>query len=130
MKYAGQEVAVVIELRDEASDTAVMMPGPTGQAEALRISQLARFEKPMPPMGMNLPEGLPTRLQFNIAFANGLLLKPGTLYAWRVSLDGQGRKQWAARFGIPGPPHGPVFGGPAGPADIPNIQPPGERESS
>lgn len=129
-KYVGQDVAVTIELRDEAADTAVQMAGPSGQAEALRISQLVRFEKPASPPGMTVPEGLPTRLQFNVAFANGLPLKPGVLYAWRVSLDNQTRWQWAARFAIPGPPPGPVFGGPAGPADIPNIQQPGPSDSA
>jgi hypothetical protein len=130
VRYVGQDVAVTIELRDETSDTAVQMAGPTGQAEALRISQLVRFEKVMSPPGMTVPEGLPTRLQFNVGFSNGLPLKPGALYAWRVSLDGQTRKQWAARFAIPGPPPGPVFGGPAGPADIPNIQQPGAPGSA
>jgi hypothetical protein len=120
--YVATELAVTLELRDETSDSVVQMAGPTGQREALRISQLARFEKTPPLLnGMVVPDGLPTRLQFNVGFSNGLPLKPGVLYAWRVDIDGQRRKPWAARFTVPAPPPGPVFGGPVGPSGIPNL---------
>lgn len=124
-KYVGHEFSLLIELRDETLGTVVQMNGPSGQPEALRIQQLSKFERPQAPPGFYLPDSMFTRIQVNLAFSNGLPLKQSTLYAWRVEIDGQHRKSWNARFLVPGPPPGPVFGGPAAPSDI-TLPPPPE----
>lgn len=117
-KYGGQECAVSLELRNETSGSAVQLPGPSGQPEALRVSQVVKAERANIP-GVYLPESMFCRVQVVIGFPNGLPLAPGNLYAWRLAIDGQTRNGWHARFYVPGPPPPPVFGGPAGPADIP-----------
>ncbi len=120
-KYVGQEFALSIELRDETTGTVVTMAGPSGQPEALRVQQVAKFDRALPPPGFYVPGELPTRFQVNLGFSNGLPLRQSASYAWRVELDTQHRKAWVARFCVPGPPPGPVFGGPTGPAGIPTL---------
>lgn len=78
--------AVEILLVD-ASGQPVMLPGPMGEAQALRISQNVEFP-PLAVPGVSLPSGaLPSVAQFAINFANGLPLAPGHSYTWRVQLD-------------------------------------------
>ena len=47
---------------------------------------------------------------------------PGTTYHWVLDLDGEARDEWSAGFYLVQPPAAPVFGGPMGPSDIPNVQ--------
>lgn len=126
-KYAGQQYALSVELRDETTGQPMMIPtGPSGQLEPLRIQQAVPVQ-PVQVQGLYLPPGaVPSRHQMPIAFQDGLPLQPGHAYVWRVQIDGQGRPGWSAHFFVPGPPPGPVLGGPLGPSDIPNIQAPDE----
>lgn len=117
-KYAGQELTLGLELRDEETGSAVTLPGPSGQLEAVRIQQVAVVHRPSVP-GLHIPESVFCRLQSTVAFPNGLPLPSGRSYAWRLEIDGQHRDEWTARFHVPGPPPPPVFGGPAGPSDVP-----------
>lgn len=119
-KYAGDEAAVSIELRDETSGQPVTIPLPNGRNEPLRVSQNVAITAPMVP-GVSLPREVPCRVQIAMALPPGLSLISGHEYAWKVSLDGTHRKGWEARFWVVGGQSPPVFGGPAGPADIPNV---------
>jgi len=118
-RYAGSEFAVSVELRNETIGGVVQLLGASGAPEALRVQQMAKAEPPVIP-GVYLPELMFCRVQMMLAFPNGLPLAPG-LYAWRVELDGQTSPGWHASFYVPGPPPQPVFGGPAGPSDIPML---------
>jgi len=124
-KYAGQQFALSLELRDETAGQPVMVAtDPSGQLQPLRIQQVAQVRPPQVP-GLYLPpDAVWCRIQVPVAFQDGLPVQPGHEYLWRVQIDGQTRAGWGARFFVPGPPPPPVFGGPLGPADIPNIQPP------
>lgn len=124
-KYVGQEFALTLELRDETADRAVQVPGQSGQLEALRMQQVARVEPPVAAPGIYLPQAMFSRTQVVLGFPTGISLAPSNFYAWRVEIDGQTRKDWRAPFYVPGPPPGPVFGGPTGPSDIPGMPPPG-----
>lgn len=42
-------------------------------------------------------------------------VEPGEHYAWKVSIDGQSKPGWDARFSVPGGPTPPVIVGLAGP---------------
>jgi hypothetical protein len=119
-KYAGQEFAASFELRDETAGTVVQMPGPSGQLESLRIQQVAKAERPQIP-GVYLPEVMFCRVHMVLAFPNGLPLAPACMYQWRLQIDGQYRSNWQVSFYVPGPPPPPVFGGPAGPSDLPQM---------
>ncbi len=121
--YVGQEFTVSVELWDETIGMPVTMAGPSGQPEALRVQQAAKFERMQLPPGSYMPVDLAMRLQINLTFSNGLPLKQHTLYKWRVEIDGQHRDAWSAYFAVPGPPPGPVFGGRAGPTDLPVLPP-------
>jgi hypothetical protein len=118
-KYRGQDFAVSIELRDMTEGKAFLVPGPDGPPQALRVQQVMRAA---PPTSSNpslyLPQEMPSRVQATLAFPNGLPLRAGHFYRWRVEIDGQHRKGWHVDFYVPGPPPGPVFGGAAGPADV------------
>lgn len=118
----GQTVPVTIELRDMTTDSVVMMPGPAGPSQALRVQQLVQVARPTVNVpGLFLPDDLPSRAQIALAFPNGLPLVPGRSYLWKLEVDGTRRKGWAARFFVPAPPQPPILGGPAGPANIPNV---------
>ncbi len=127
-KYVGQELSVSLELRDETAGQVVQLSSPSGQLEAMRVQHLAKVEAHSTPPGAWLPQGMFSRIQLNLMFSNGLPLKQGTLYSWRAEIDGQHRKNWRAQFAVPGPPPSPVFGGPVGPATIPDIGPPGTAQ--
>lgn len=118
--FAGQQVGVTLELRDHTTGNAARMIGPSGQPEALRISQLVKIEAPQIP-GYYLPPDMPCRTQVALAFPNGLQLEAGHHYAWHVRLDDTTSKGWRAQFHVAGPPPPPVFGGPAGPSNIEGV---------
>ncbi len=121
-QYAGEVFALTLELRDKDANTVVQVPGPAGALEALRIQQATRVERPNLP-GYYLPQEMFCRVQAAIAFVNGITLTPGRFYAWSLEIDGHHRPGWEATFYAPGPPPPMVFGGPSGPAAIPNMPP-------
>ena len=121
-RHAGEQFTFELELRDTSLSEVVSLPGPTGQSQALRVSQLALAERPMVP-GLHLPQDVPCRVQLTLGFPNGLPLVPGHHYSWQLKIDGQRRPNWSADFFVPDVPKGPIFGGPAGPADIPGVEP-------
>lgn len=120
-KYSGREFAFSLELWDDDTQEVVQMPGPSGQPDTMRIAQLVKGDRPQAPGLLYLPETMFVRVQVALAFVNGLPLAPGRFYSWRAQVEGQHRKDWSARFHVAGPPPPPVFGGPADPADIPDL---------
>lgn len=124
-KYSGQQFALGLELRDETTGQVVQVPSPTpGQLDALRVQQIVSVAMPPQVPGATVPDGTPLRSQVVLAFPTGVPLAAGHRYSWRIEIDGQHRPGWKATFAVLGPAPGPVFGGPAGPAAIPNIAPP------
>ncbi|WP_405070419.1 hypothetical protein OG558_12750 [Kribbella sp. NBC_01510] len=121
-RYVGEDFPLGVELRDEATGQTVVMPGPTGNPDALRVQQLVRAEPPQI-AGVYLPTSLWSRVQLVLAFPNGLPLQPGGEYHWRVEVEAQHRQGWSAHFLVAGPPPPPVFGGPAGNQDIQDVPP-------
>lgn len=122
-KYVGQQFALSLELRDETIGRLVQVPTlPTGQLDALRVQQIVPVSPPQVGAA-SLPEGTPMRSQVMLGFPTGVPLVAGHRYAWQVDIDGQHRPGWKAVFSVLGAPPGPIFGGPAGPAAIPNIAP-------
>lgn len=124
-RFAGQQFALTLELRNETTGQPVMIStAPGGQLEPLRIQQVATVQAPQIP-GAYLPlDSVLSRIQMPVGFADGLPLQQGHLYAWRVQIDTQARPGWKAQFYVPGPPPPPVIGGLVGPTSIPNIAPP------
>ena len=99
--------AVEIVLVD-ASGQPVQVPGPMGENQAIRISQVIEFSAPAVP-GVHIPAGaIPSVSQFAINFSNGLPLAPGHSYSWRVQLDHD--IVTSESFYVPQPSPGPVIG--------------------
>ncbi len=122
-QHVGTEFPICIELRRLADDSVVDVPtDPTGRREALRIQQMVSPEATVIEGRPVQDQNLPARLQFAVAFATGLPLPPGQVYAFTVEVDSQRRPEWSYAFVVPARPSGPVFGGPAGPAGIPGIR--------
>ncbi len=119
-RYIGQDFAVSMELFDVTDGNAFLVPGPEGgPPEAMRVQQVMRAAAPHSQNpNMYLPQDMPSRVQATLGFPAGLPLRAGHHYQWRVEIDGQHHKGWKASFYVPGPPPGPVFGGPIGPADV------------
>ena len=125
VKYVGQQFTLLIELRNKDTGTVASVAGPMGQPEALRVQQLATVERPSLP-GLALPDSVQAQIQYVMAFMTGLPLDPGYSYQWRVEIDGTHRKGWVVDFFVPSGPAMPIFGGPAGQADIPGVQLPNQ----
>lgn len=117
----GEPFVLTLTLRDE-SDQPVSVPGPTGGAEAMRVTQNARVEEPLFPPGANVPRGVAwSHTQVTLNIANGLPLPVGRMFTWTLEIDSDRDPRWAVSFYVPGPPQGPVLGGPANPASIPEL---------
>lgn len=124
--YAGQQVPVVIELRDLTLNQVVSFTPPGGSGpEALRIQQLMLVNKPAI-LGVYVPDTVPARLQAAITFPNGVMVVPGHRYAWKLEIEGQTRPGWSAEFHVLDSQPPPLFGGPTGrsPSDLPQVFPP------
>ncbi|HUR51587.1 MAG TPA: hypothetical protein VMZ11_05645 [Mycobacteriales bacterium] len=119
-QHLGQDFALGISLVEEGSDAPVLVPGGTGEPEALRVAQVVQAQAPSVP-GMMVPSTVPGRVQLVLGFPQGLPLQAGSTYRWTVELDGQSRPEWTAWFHVPAAAPGPVFGGPAGPSSIPQF---------
>src|SRR5262249_44723846 len=107
-KLYNAECAIEIVLED-STGTPVALPGPTGEAQVMRVGQAVRFEEPKPLPGIPR-HTLRSRTQWVLAFATGLPLPVGQRYAWRVKIDHQTRGDWTEEFVLPGPVPGPVIG--------------------
>lgn len=128
-KHHDTDVSLGVELRNRDTDQVVHVPGPM-ESQTMRIQQVVRPMRPSMP-GVWLPDTLPCRVQYLLQFPGGLPLPAGHGYYWRVELDGNHRKDWKSEFYVPGPPPGPVFGGPAGgAADVPKFPGPEDDQPS
>jgi hypothetical protein len=121
-KYVGQDFPVGVELQDDTTGQTVVVAGPTGSPDALRVQQLVKADPPHV-AGVYLPPSLWSRVQLVMGFPNGLPLKPGGFYKWRVEVETQHRPGWSAHFHVAGPPPPPVFGGPTGSPAIEDVPP-------
>jgi hypothetical protein len=118
-EHVGQDFSLGVSLRDDVTGRPVLVPGQDGE-EPLQVAQVMRAQAPAVP-GMVIPASVPGRVQVVLGFPQGLPLTQGHSYRWSVELDGQTRPEWSALFHVPSPAPGPVFGGPLGPASIPNL---------
>lgn len=108
-RHVDEQFALTLLLMDDANQV-VEVPGPTGAAQALRISQLVKVEQPSFP-GLAVPRGVvPGRVQMVVNFPGGLSLAGGHLYSWQVDIDGQAPAAWRASFYVAGPPPPLVVG--------------------
>lgn len=120
-EHYGEEFAVTLTLRDSAGQP-VKVPGPTGQVEPMRIAQTLRVEEPQFPPEFNVPRRTVwSHTQVALNMSNGIPVALGQLYTWTLDIDGNGHPAWSVSFYVPGPRPGPVFGGPANPATIPDL---------
>jgi hypothetical protein len=104
---AKTEFAVSLTLHDEA-DEQVKIPAPNGSMEALRIAQIVKAEVPNIP-GVLLHGKVWSRVQLVLNFPNGLPLRAGQAYSWKLEIEGHHNDQWRASFMVAGTPQ-PVIG--------------------
>lgn len=103
----GAECAVEIVLQD-SDGVPVVVPGPQGEPQAVRIGHAVTFEDAA---GQELPvpsRSLRPSAQWAVAFPTGLPLMPGRIYSWRVRIDHETRDEWVEDFYVPAPHPGPV----------------------
>jgi hypothetical protein len=121
-RYVGQDFALSIDLRDDTTGEIVQVQRLDGGQDALRVQQNVTVQ-PIAVPGLQIPREMNARVQVNLGFPGGLPLVAGHFYSWRAEIDGNTKDVWRATFWVVGPPPGPVFGGPAGPAAIPGLAP-------
>lgn len=121
-RYAGEQYAISLELRDETAGHVVAIASEAGKAEALRVQQIVIANKPQL-SNVFIPDSVQCRSQVVLAFPTGLQLTHGHSYQWRLEIEGQHRPGWSADFFVAGPTPGPVLGGPtsASPSDLPSL---------
>lgn len=124
--FAGQEYALQLQMRNETRGEVVRFIAPSGQLEPLQIAQAQRVPPAPAALGAPVPSDHPIRMQTVLNLDAGVAkVEPGEKYAWKVSIDGQSKPGWEARFSVFGGGQAPpVLGGLAGPADIPDLTPP------
>jgi hypothetical protein len=105
--YAGTEFAISLTLHDEANEQ-VKVSTPAGSFEALRVAQVVKAEVPNVP-GVLLHGKVWSRVQVILNFANGLPLRAGQAYTWKLEIEGNHNEQWRAGFMVAGVPQ-PVVG--------------------
>lgn len=106
--HYNHECALELVLED-ALGNPVSLPGPTGEAQIMRVGQLIKFEEPKTQTG--IPRGsLRSRHQWVLGFSIGLPLALGQRYIWRVKIDHETRDDWTEEFFLPGPNPGLVVG--------------------
>ncbi|MEU7174648.1 MULTISPECIES: DUF6941 family protein [Micromonospora] len=105
---ANREILLIAELIDEDGQ-AVTLPTSPDQAQPVRIEH-----RPVagPPLGA--PNGSPAQVSMLINMQGGLPLQPGRWYSWRVSVDGEQREDWQAKFYVSRLGTAPTFGRPVG----------------
>lgn len=100
-------VAVELLLVDASGDP-VMLPGPSGELQAMRVSQLVQFQSPQI-VGISVPRGaVEASAQMILNFPGGLALALGQSYTWRIQVDSEIIAK--ASFYIPQPPPVAVIG--------------------
>jgi hypothetical protein len=119
-EHVGKDFSLGLSLRDDDSGQPVLVPGQSGELEPLQVAQVMRAQPPAVP-GMAVPAHVPGRVQVVLGFPQGLPLQVGHTYRWSVEVDGRSKPEWSAVFHVPAPAPGPVFGGPLGPASLPNL---------
>lgn len=111
---AGEQFSFCLELHDDTAGVVCSVPGERGP-EALRVQQLLTVN-PLP-AGQQWPASMWQRHIQCVGIREGMVLTDGHIYSWRVTIDGQSREHWRARFYAFGPPPPPVVGGPVQPHD-------------
>lgn len=108
-RHVNDDFALTMTLVD-ASGQAVMVPGPAGDLQPLRIAKIMKTEEPSF-VGWNVPRhAMPCRVQVLANFPGGLPLAANSAYAWQIDIDGDARPAWKVEFFVAGPPPGPVIG--------------------
>lgn len=102
------EFPVEVALIDSAGDV-VGIPGPAG-VQALRVAQVVQVERPMPQLPNVLRDHIGSRVQLVFQFGNGLPVRPGGAFTWRIQIDGDEDHQWNYPWAVVGAQPGPVIG--------------------
>lgn len=108
-RFAGDEVALSLSLRDSADNVVALPQPPDGNPQPMRVAQVAVVDKPLLP-GVATPKELKSRMQIVLGLPSGLTLRPGELYTWRLEIDGTTRDDWTASFFVVPAPSQVVVG--------------------
>lgn len=101
------QAAIEVVLQDIEGNP-IMLPGPTGAAEPMRMAQAVEFSVVQPPGTTKPPADFPALTNFVLNFSNGLPLQLGEHYKWVVKVDGD--EKASEHFSLPKPQAPPVFG--------------------
>jgi hypothetical protein len=133
LKHVNSSYALTVELHDITLGRVVAVPGPDGEAQALRAQQVVTVSSLQLPPGLAVPTDA-MQTQTMVMTFSGLPLPAGHSFEFRAQIDGQSQG-WFRRFHVLGAAPGVVFGGPANPSTIPGIgefvvKPPDEPTSN
>lgn len=120
-KHAGKQYALSIELHDITTGELVKVPSDNGGLEPLRAQQAVTVAPIVLDPNVVKPDDVMVSHNVILNFTAGIPLPEGHSFEWRVQIDMEHRKHWFARMHFLAPAPGLVFGGPAGPANIPGV---------
>ena len=121
-KHAGQEYDLSLDLYDQTAGQVVMVDGPGGTKQAMRVQQVVHVQ-PVQLPGVELPGDYYIGTAIVLHFAGGLALTKGHTYDWRVHINAKQAKAWMARFHVLDELGQPIFGGPGAPDTVPGVGP-------
>jgi hypothetical protein len=104
-KYLGQRVAMELALEQENGDL-VPMPGSpesADHAQYVRIAANEELKAPNVSWGRVPPGVVRPRHTLMLMFQNGLPLRQGHKYTWRLKVDDETRDEWTEDIYVPAP---------------------------
>lgn len=119
-KHVGKQLSWTLELRDEATNDLVSLPGAPGNG--MRIDQVIVVGPIQIPSDVQRPSHLRATAQVLFGVPGGMPLVPGRSYKWKLRVDGQSRVSWEAPFSVLASLPAPTVGGPTGPATIEGVE--------
>lgn len=106
-KFIGESPAVELQLEDQHGEIFVM---PGNSPQKLRAGVSSEL-KPSDIAGLTVPgNAVRPKSQIVMQFMNGLPLKPGQTYRWRVKVDQATQDEWTEPLYVPTLAIGPTIG--------------------
>jgi hypothetical protein len=104
-KYVGQRVAMELALEQDNGDL-VPMPGApdsADHAQYVRIAANEELKSPTVTWGRVPYRAVRPRHTLMLMFQNGLPLRQGHTYTWRLKIDDETRDEWTEEMYVPAP---------------------------
>lgn len=104
-EYVGRRVPMELSLEDENGDLVPMpgFPDSSSQKQYVRIAAIEELRTPNVEWAKVPDRTIRPRHTIMLMFQNGLPLKTGHIYTWRLKVDDETRDEWTEEMYVPAP---------------------------